>query len=118
MQGEVVEQQFGEQEVAFRTLDLYTSAVLEASLNPAPKPEPEWRDVMAKMSEVSFSTCTQGLTATASPCGVHALSQKSGRPWFGRPGKSAPVLCIAFTLLSWVATRHTLGLNMGSPACF
>lgn len=52
MQGEVVEQQFGEQEVAFRTLDLYTSAVLEASLNPAPKPEPEWRDIMKKLSEV------------------------------------------------------------------
>ncbi|KAK9845098.1 hypothetical protein WJX74_010567 [Apatococcus lobatus] len=53
IQGEVVEQQFGEQEVAFRTLDLYTSAVLEASLNPAPRPEPEWRDVMKKLSEVS-----------------------------------------------------------------
>lgn len=47
-----MEQQFGEQEVAFRTLDLYTSAVLEASLNPAPKPEPEWRDIMKKLSEV------------------------------------------------------------------
>lgn len=29
VQGEVLEQQFGEAEVAFRTLDLYTSAVLE-----------------------------------------------------------------------------------------
>lgn len=29
LQGEVLEQQFGEAEVAFRTLDLYTSAVLE-----------------------------------------------------------------------------------------
>ncbi len=54
LQGEVVEQQFGEQEVAFRTLDLYTSAVLEASLNPAPKPEPAWRDIMKKMSEVKI----------------------------------------------------------------
>ena len=52
LQGEVIEQQFGEQEVCFRTLDLYTSAVLEASLSPAPKPKQEYRDVMAKMSEV------------------------------------------------------------------
>ena len=51
----MIEQQFGEQEVCFRTLDLYTSAVLEASLSPAPRPKKEYRDVMAKMSEVS--TC-------------------------------------------------------------
>ena len=31
-QGEVLEQQFGEAEVAFRTLDLYTSAVLEVRI--------------------------------------------------------------------------------------
>lgn len=53
-QGEVIEQQFGEQEVCFRTLDLYTSAVLEASLSPAPQPKKEYREVMAKMSEVSL----------------------------------------------------------------
>lgn len=52
MQGEVIEQQFGEQEVCFRTLDLYTSAVLEASLSPAPTPKQEYRDAMKRMSEV------------------------------------------------------------------
>jgi phosphoenolpyruvate carboxylase len=51
-QGEVLEQQFGEAEVAFRTLDLYTSAVLEASLNPTKAPKAEWRSVMAEMSQV------------------------------------------------------------------
>ena len=51
-QGEVLEQQFGEAEVAFRTLDLYTSAVLEASLNPTNAPKAEWRSVMAEMSQV------------------------------------------------------------------
>ena len=53
LQGEVIEQQFGEQEVCFRTLDLYTSAVLEASLKPAAKPKQEYRDAMTKMSEVT-----------------------------------------------------------------
>lgn len=51
LQGEVIEQQFGEQEVCFRTLDLYTSAVLESSLAPAPKPKQDYRDAMAKMSK-------------------------------------------------------------------
>ena len=54
-QGEVLEQQFGEAEVAFRTLDLYTSAVLEASLNPTKAPKTEWRSVMADMSQVRSS---------------------------------------------------------------
>ncbi|GAB4814757.1 hypothetical protein N2152v2_001803 [Parachlorella kessleri] len=53
VQGETVEQQFGEREIAFRTLDLYTSAVIEATLAPIPEPRQEWRDAMAEMSRVS-----------------------------------------------------------------
>ena len=56
LQGEVVEQQFGEKEVCFRTLDLYTSAVLEASLDPVVHPKPEWRKAMEGMSEVRTQT--------------------------------------------------------------
>lgn len=48
IQGETIEQQFGEKEVCFRTLDLYTSAVLEAALDPPSNPKQEWRDIMAK----------------------------------------------------------------------
>jgi phosphoenolpyruvate carboxylase len=33
-----MEQQFGEQESAFHTMDLYTSAVLEATLAPTEQP--------------------------------------------------------------------------------
>ena len=53
VQGEVMEQQFGEQEIAFRTMDLYTGAVLEATLAPAQCPTDEWRQTMKKMSEIS-----------------------------------------------------------------
>lgn len=54
----MVEQQFGEKEVCFRTLDLYTSAVLEASLNPTTGPKPEWRAAMDHMSKVNTAFCT------------------------------------------------------------
>ena len=57
-QGEVIEQQFGEKELCFRTLDLYTSAVLEASLNPTTPPKPEWRQAMERMSEVTANACS------------------------------------------------------------
>ncbi len=39
VQGEIIEQQFGEPEVCFRTLDVYTSAVLEACMDPPPAPK-------------------------------------------------------------------------------
>ena len=51
-QGETLEQQFGEQEVCFRTLDLYTSAVLESSLNPVVPPREEFRSAMDEMAKV------------------------------------------------------------------
>lgn len=53
VQGEIIEQQFGEPEVCFRTLDVYTSAVLEACMDPPPAPKPEWRAMMKKLSEIS-----------------------------------------------------------------
>lgn len=53
VQGEIIEQQFGEKEVAFRTLDLYTSAVLEAVLDPPPAPKAAWREMMAQLASTS-----------------------------------------------------------------
>jgi phosphoenolpyruvate carboxylase len=53
VQGEVVEQQFGEKEIGFRTMDLYTSAVLEATLANMGDPKPKYREAMAEMSRVS-----------------------------------------------------------------
>ena len=48
IQGETIEQQFGEKEVCFRTLDLYTSAVLEAQLDPPSAPADAWRAAMSR----------------------------------------------------------------------
>lgn len=53
VQGEVVEQQFGEKESAFHTMDLYTSAVLEATLAPTDPPPQLWRDTLNEMAGTS-----------------------------------------------------------------
>ena len=53
VQGEVIEQNFGEDENCFHTLDLYTAATLEHSLKPPTSPDAEWRKVMLDISEVS-----------------------------------------------------------------
>lgn len=53
VQGEIIEQQFGEQDVCFKTLDVYTSAVLESTLTPSTSLKPEWRQLMDRMAERS-----------------------------------------------------------------
>ena len=40
-------------QVCFRTLDLYTGAVLEAVIDPPTDPKPEWRAMMAKLATKS-----------------------------------------------------------------
>lgn len=44
---------FGLPKVAIDSLALYASAVLEANLLPPPEPEPQWRELMDTLAEVS-----------------------------------------------------------------
>lgn len=53
VQGEVIEQSFGHEELCFRTLDLFCSATLQHSLNPPTAPKPEWRDTMQQIADKS-----------------------------------------------------------------
>jgi phosphoenolpyruvate carboxylase len=54
-QGEMIQFKFGLQGLAMRNLSLYTSAVLQASLQPAAAPTPQWRDMIQQLSDVSVS---------------------------------------------------------------
>ncbi len=58
-QGEVIRAKFSPKGVAIRTLDLYVSATLEATLKPAPPPKEAWRDQMDRMAETALSTYRQ-----------------------------------------------------------
>lgn len=53
IQGEVIEQSFGEEHLCFSTLQRFTAATLEHGMHPPRKPEPEWRALMDKMAVVS-----------------------------------------------------------------
>jgi phosphoenolpyruvate carboxylase len=50
-QGEMIEAKFGLIDIAVRTMEVYTTAVLEASLAPASQPAPAWRATMDRLSE-------------------------------------------------------------------
>jgi phosphoenolpyruvate carboxylase len=49
-QGETVEARFGLVDIAVRTLEVYTTATLEATIAPRPAPPPEWHDSLDRMA--------------------------------------------------------------------
>ena len=53
-QGEMIRFKFGIPEIAVRNLELYTSAVLTATLSPAPAPKKEWREEMETLALTGF----------------------------------------------------------------
>ena len=53
-QGEMIRFKFGLPRIARQSFNLYTSAVLEATLTPAPEPTPEWRETMERLSRNAF----------------------------------------------------------------
>jgi phosphoenolpyruvate carboxylase len=52
-QGEVIQAKFGLPGIAARTLDVYTTAVLEATLNPPRPPKAEWRATMDRLADTA-----------------------------------------------------------------
>jgi phosphoenolpyruvate carboxylase len=53
VQGETIDQQFGQRESALGTLDLYTASVLRATLERGYQPPPEYRKVMQELADLS-----------------------------------------------------------------
>jgi phosphoenolpyruvate carboxylase len=53
VQGEMIQAEFGLLGIALRTLEVYTTATLDATLAPAPTPHDDWRSMMQRMSDAS-----------------------------------------------------------------
>ncbi len=53
VQGEVIQSKFGLPGIAERTLEVYISAVLEATLVPSHAPHPAWRQAMQQLADVA-----------------------------------------------------------------
>ena len=52
-QGEMIQAKFGLVDIAVRTMEVYTTATLEATLAPGNEPTPEWRAAMDRLSELA-----------------------------------------------------------------
>jgi phosphoenolpyruvate carboxylase len=55
-QGEMIQAKFGLQGIAERTLELYTTATVEATLQPADSIPDTWRETMSRIAETSRET--------------------------------------------------------------
>jgi phosphoenolpyruvate carboxylase len=55
-QGEMLQAKFGLVDIAIRTLEVYTTATLEATVQPRPAPAPEWRACMDTLASRARST--------------------------------------------------------------
>ena len=53
VQGEMIQAEFGLVGIALRTLEVYTTATLDATLAPSPAPRDEWRAAMQRMSDAA-----------------------------------------------------------------
>jgi phosphoenolpyruvate carboxylase len=53
VQGEMIQAEFGLVGIALRTLEVYTTATLDATLTPAEGPKPEWRAAIQRMADAA-----------------------------------------------------------------
>ena len=58
-QGEMIQAQFGLPDIATRTLELYTTATLSATLQLPGQPDPRWRTAMDRLAETARSVYRQ-----------------------------------------------------------
>ncbi|WP_156502848.1 phosphoenolpyruvate carboxylase, partial [Oleiphilus sp. HI0067] len=55
-QGEMIRFKFGSPSLASKSLGIYASAVIEASLLPPPEPKPQWREALDALTAVSVNS--------------------------------------------------------------
>ena len=61
-QGEVIQQKYGYEPLAKYNLCSYIGSVMQATLNPPPRPKNKWRELIQKMSEISTSSYRKNIT--------------------------------------------------------
>ena len=64
-QGEVIQQKYGYEPLAKYNLCSYIGSVMEATLNPPPKPKDSWRQLIQNMSEISTSSYRKNINQSS-----------------------------------------------------
>jgi len=122
-QGEVIQAKFGLPGIAERNLELYTTAVAEATLNPPSPPEPAWRECMESLAQTSCSVYRKLVRETpefieyfrhATP--EHEISHLAigSRPARRKPTVGVESLRAIPWIFAWTQTRLLLPAWLGA----
>ncbi len=120
-QGEMIQWKFGTPDIAVRSLELYSTATLEATLTPPAAPSPEFRtrmDALAERAMVAYREVTRGdrfvpYFHVATP-GIELGSLQIGsRPARRKSGEGLSGLRAIPWIFAWTQTRLLLPAWLG-----
>ena len=121
-QGEMIQAKFGLPGIAHRTLELYTTATLQATLSPPSAPKSEWRAMMNEMSDVACSRFremvhqTPGFVSyfrTVTPEQEFGMLNIGSRPARRKPGNDISSLRAIPWVFAWTQIRFMLPAWLG-----
>ncbi|KAF7822635.1 phosphoenolpyruvate carboxylase [Senna tora] len=127
VQGEVIEQSFGEQHLCFRTLQRFTAATLEHGMHPPISPKPEWRALMDEMAIIATEEYRSVVFKEprfveyfrlATPELEYGRMNIGSRPAKRRPSGGIETLRAIPWIFAWTQTRFHLPVWLGFGAAF
>ncbi|XP_059284535.1 phosphoenolpyruvate carboxylase-like [Lycium ferocissimum] len=127
VQGEVIEQSFGEEHLCFRTLQRFTSATLEHGMNPPLSPRPEWRALLDEIAVVATEKYRSIVFKEprfveyfrlATPELEYGRMNIGSRPSKRKPSGGIESLRAIPWIFAWTQTRFHLPVWLGFGAAF
>ncbi|NP_001312166.1 phosphoenolpyruvate carboxylase [Nicotiana tabacum] len=127
VQGEVIEQSFGEEHLCFRTLQRFTAATLEHGMHPPVSPKPEWRALMDEIAVIATEKYRSIVfkeprfveySALATPELEYGRMNIGSRPSKRKPSGGIESLRAIPWIFAWTQTRFHLPVWLGFGAAF
>ncbi|CAN0896695.1 Phosphoenolpyruvate carboxylase 2 [Linum grandiflorum] len=127
VQGEVIEQSFGEEHLCFRTLQRFTAATLEHGMHPPVSPKPEWRALMDEMAVIATKEYRSVVFQEprfveyfrlATPELEYGRMNIGSRPSKRKPSGGIESLRAIPWIFAWTQTRFHLPVWLGFGAAF
>ncbi|KAJ6792404.1 phosphoenolpyruvate carboxylase 2 [Iris pallida] len=127
VQGEVIEQSFGEEHLCFRTLQRFTAATLEHGMHPPISPKPEWRALLDEMAVVATKEYRSIVFQeprfveyfrSATPELEYGRMNIGSRPSKRKPSGGIESLRAIPWIFAWTQTRFHLPVWLGFGAAF
>ncbi|GFY97529.1 phosphoenolpyruvate carboxylase 3 [Actinidia rufa] len=127
VQGEVIEQSFGEEHLCFRTLQRFTAATLEHGMHPPVSPKPEWRALMDEIAVIATEEYRSIVFKEprfveyfrlATPELEYGRMNIGSRPSKRKPSGGIESLRAIPWIFAWTQTRFHLPVWLGFGAAF